>query len=383
MNWVDAVIAVLVVLAALHGRSSGALRQIGSLVGLVAGFVVGTWVAPPLSVHVTSSLWRPLVAIGILVLCASLGSSLGSFVGGIGNRGLKKVSLGAFDAAGGAALGAVTSLVSWWFVATILVNLSWFSVGAAVNSSAIVTTMDKIMPPAAQIENRVLSLIREADFPQVFATVTSPPATPYPAPLQSVATATAGSSVASVVKVLASGGCASDHEGTGFVVGRDSVLTNAHVIAGAREIRIGVDLARVVALDTRNDLALLHVATGGRRPLAFVGSVSVATPSAIVGYPRNGDLTVTPSVVGTTITATSRDIYNAVSFTRSMLVVAGVVEPGNSGSPVVVSGRVAGVIFSKSLSQRATAYAVPADIATTFIRSASTTSTVSTGACLR
>jgi uncharacterized membrane protein required for colicin V production len=212
VNWVDAVIAVLVVLAALHGRSSGALRQIGSLVGLVAGFVVGTWVAPPLSVHVTSSLWRPLVAIGILVLCASLGSSLGSFVGGIGNRGLKKVSLGAFDAAGGAALGAVTSLVSWWFVATILVNLSWFSVGAAVNSSAIVTTMDKIMPPVAQIENRVLSLIREADFPQVFATVTSPPATPYPAPLQSVATATAGSSVTSVVKVLASGGCASDHE---------------------------------------------------------------------------------------------------------------------------------------------------------------------------
>lgn len=383
MNWIDAIIAVLVVSAAFNGRSSGALRQIGGLVGLVGGFVVGTWVAPQLSVHVTSSSWRPLAAIGILIVCSSLGGSLGTFLGGAANRGLKLVMLGSLDAAGGAVIGALTSLVMCWFLASVLVNLSWFSVGAAVNSSAIVTTMDKVMPPVAQLEGKVLNLIREADFPQVFASVTAPPATPYPAPLQSIANAAAGSGASSVVKVLALGACGADHEGTGFVVVRGEVLTNAHVVAGATQLRIGTHTGVLVAIDTRNDLALIRVATDGHAPLTFQSAVSVATPSAVVGYPRDGALTVTPSVVSGHLTATSRDIYNAVSFNRSMVEIAGVVQPGNSGSPVFVSGRVVGVIFSKSLSQRATAYAVPADVASNFVRTSTGVSPVSTGACRR
>jgi S1-C subfamily serine protease len=293
------------------------------------------------------------------------------------------VALGSLDAAGGAVIGAMTSLVTCWFLASVIVNLSWFSVGSAVNSSAIVTTMDKVMPPVTQLEGQVLNLIRDADFPQVFASVTAPPATPYPAPLQSIANAAAGASSTSVMKVLALGACGSDHEGTGFVVGRGEVLTNAHVIAGATQLQVGTHAAQLVAIDTRNDLALLRVATDGHTPLSFLSSVNPATPAAVVGFPLDGALTVTPSVVGGHLTAMSRDIYNKVSFSRDMLVVASVVQPGNSGSPVLVSGRVAGVIFSKSLSQRATAYAVPADIASNFVRSATSVAPVSTGACSR
>ena len=43
-----------------------------------------------------------------------------------------------------------------------------------------------------------------------------------------------------------------------------------------------------------------------------------------------------------------------------MLVVYSNIEPGNSGSPVLVGGDVTGVVFSKSLSQDETAYAIPA-----------------------
>jgi S1-C subfamily serine protease len=42
-----------------------------------------------------------------------------------------------------------------------------------------------------------------------------------------------------------------------------------------------------------------------------------------------------------------------------VLVVYSNIEPGNSGSPVIVRGFVAGVVFSKSLSQSETAYAIP------------------------
>jgi len=44
-----------------------------------------------------------------------------------------------------------------------------------------------------------------------------------------------------------------------------------------------------------------------------------------------------------------------------VLVVYSNIEPGNSGSPVLVRGDVTGVVFSKSLSQSETAYAVRRD----------------------
>lgn len=384
MNWVDAVIAIVVVGAAFNGRSQGALRQIGALAGLVLGLWAGTWVAPTLSVRVTSASWRPLLAIGIVIVCASLGSSLGSFLGGVANRALKLVLLGPLDAAAGAALGALTSLVTCWFVASVIVNMSWFAVGSAVNKSTIVATMDSVMPPAAQIEGRVMDIIRNADFPQVFASVTAPPATVYPAPAQAVATATAAASPRSVVKVLAFGACGADHEGTGFVVSRGVVMTNAHVIAGATRVTAAGRTATVTALDTSNDLALLRVATDERPSLSFVTTVTAGMPAAVVGFPRDGDLTLTPVALGDSFSAQSRNIYNKVTFTRSLLALAGDIQPGNSGSPVVTGGRVAGVVFSKSLSQRLTGYAIPATVAQSFLNTTgASTSPVSTGACTR
>ena len=49
MSWVDRVIGVIVVLQAIRGRARGALLQLGSLAGVVAGYVVGTSIALPLS----------------------------------------------------------------------------------------------------------------------------------------------------------------------------------------------------------------------------------------------------------------------------------------------------------------------------------------------
>ena len=384
MNWVDAVIAVVVVGAAFNGRSQGALRQVGAFAGLIGGLVVGAGVAPTLSTHVTSSSWRPLLAIGIVIVAASLGSSLGSFLGGIVHRGLKLALLGPLDSAAGAALGVVTSLVTCWFVASVIVNMSWFAVGSAVNKSAIITTMDSVMPPAAQIEGRLMDIIRDADFPQVFASVTAPPATAYATPEQAVALATAGASPRSVVKVVAREACGVDHEGTGFVVAHGVVLTNAHVIAGATRVEVIGRPATVTALDPSNDLAVVRVGTGDRPPLSFTVTASPGVAAAVVGYPRNGDLSVSPVALGDSLTAQSRNIYNNATFSRSMLALAGDIQPGHSGSPVVTGGRVAGVVFSKSLSQRHTGYAIPASVALTFLRAhLSNVSPIATGACLR
>ena len=248
----------------------------------------------------------------------------------------------------------------------MVVSLSWFSVGGAVNASSLVRVLDKVMPPASVIEGRVMSVISSADFPQVFSSVISPTIPTISTPAEAVAALEVGNSTASVVKVIARNACGVDSEGTGFVVAPNEVLTNFHVVAGAGEVSVDGSTATSMGFDSLNDLALLHVGTHGLKALSFSSAAQGAT-AAIVGYPLDGPRRLTPAAVADVLSVSSRDVYNKVSFTRSLLGLSATVEPGNSGSPVFVHGRVAGVVVSKSLSQKNTAYAIPATVATAFI----------------
>jgi S1-C subfamily serine protease len=102
----------------------------------------------------------------------------------------------------------------------------------------------------------------------------------------------------------------------------------------------------------------------------------------VIGFPLDGKRTVSPSVISGEITAESRDIYDKTTFSRTVLVVYSNVAPGNSGSPVLVQGGVVGVVFSKSLSQGETAYAVPAAIARSDVARTPARGTQSTQSCL-
>ncbi len=56
--------------------------------------------------------------------------------------------------------------------------------------------------------------------------------------------------------------------------------------------------------------------------------------------------------------------------------------PGNSGSPVLVGGRVAGIVESKSISQASTGYAIPENVIQSDLARTSAKGSVSTQACL-
>lgn len=90
--------------------------------------------------------------------------------------------------------------------------------------------------------------------------------------------------------------------GTGFAVGPERVVTNAHVVAEARaddELAIGIVpsdgasavYGRLVAVSQRNDLALLATTSPMRLPpLTIAGSASADSGSVTaVGYPMNVD----------------------------------------------------------------------------------------------
>ena len=382
MSWIDGVIAAVVVLAAFRGRATGALRQVGNWVGFATGFIIGTWCAPPLAHHVSSATWRPLTAIGIVVVVSFLGAAFGRLCGGAAHHSLRQMHLGSLDASVGAGIGVISTLLSCWLLAGVLVNAPWFSLAGGISQSKILVALDHVMPPVPTIEAKLAGLFRGADFPSVFADIVAPSVPTVTTPSNDVTTQQVGDRSPAVVKVIASGACGASHEGTAFVIGRNEVVTNAHVVAGASMVRVNGQRAHVRLVDIRDDLAVLSVSTGTLPVLQLIDPPARGTATAVVGYPLDGPLTVTPSAFAGLITASSRDLYGGATFDRSLAVLNAKVQPGNSGSPVFVGGRVIGIVVSRSTSQTDIAYALPSAVIRADLVKVNFTASVSTGACL-
>ncbi|HUX05388.1 MAG TPA: CvpA family protein [Acidimicrobiales bacterium] len=381
MSWIDFLVLGVVALAAVRGYFTGALRQLGSLAGFVAGFFLGAQIAPSIATAITRSSWRPLLALVLVLVIAFFISALGQMIGGAAGRSLDTLKLGLFDRGAGLVVGAVGATVMCWLLAGVLAATAWGSLAIGIQNSYVLKALDAFLPPVPAVEAKVQTLFRSADFPGIFATIVSPTLpsgpTPHLGPLQP---SLAGP--LSVQKVLAIGGCASDHQGTGFYVGPHEVITNAHVVAGAHSVTVGGARAVVALFDPSDDLAVLRVPNASEAAL----SMSKAPPAGgtrgrVVGFPLDGTRTGAPAVVRGTVTGEGRDIYNRQLLTRTYLVVNAQVQPGNSGSPVLVGGQVAGVIVSKSLSEAVTAYAIPVSVVRYELSLTPSVGSVSTESC--
>lgn len=149
--------------------------------------------------------------------------------------------------------------------------------------------------------------------------------------------------------------------GSGFAVGPNRIVTNAHVIAPAQEgksVAIGVvpsegaeaTRARIVAVDPARDLALLEIERGSFAPIPlFVGPLEDGIPVAALGYPGNVDLATARS---------AQDYITPLPATRSVGIFSNVrpingimtllhtanIARGHSGGPLLDQcGRVLGV----------------------------------------
>jgi uncharacterized membrane protein required for colicin V production len=383
VNWIDLVIVVIVALAALRGFARGAVRQVLSLAGLVAGFYLSARVAPSLSRHVSNTSWRPGVALGIVIVGSLLGGFIGEFVGSIIAKTISVMMLGIVDRTIGIVVGAIEALVGCWLIAGLLVSTTWASLASEIQHSRILASIDKVMPPIPSVEADVQNLFRSGDFPSVFAKVVAPSLQPPINPHNLGPLVTSLSQPSAVEKVIASGGCNTDSQGTGFYVTTDEVLTNAHVVAGHDNITVGGAPAQVALYDPENDLAVLRVPSARHTPLHFLASTPAPrTPVHVVGFPLNATRTRASGYVEGEISAQSRDIYNQSLRAREFLVLEVNVNPGNSGSPVFEGSHVVGVLESKSVSQQSTAYAIPYSVVRVDLAHVPSAGVASTQSCM-
>ena len=125
---------------------------------------------------------------------------------------------------------------------------------------------------------------------------------------------------------------------TGVAMGDGRVLTVAHVLEGARFVRVDGRPARVVRVDRRLDLAELAV-PGLDAPSVRTGGLG---SEAVLRVLRDGEAVTLPAPVRRRVRA-SIDGHS-----RPALELAATVEPGDSGAPVVdAHGRVLGIVFAR------------------------------------
>jgi S1-C subfamily serine protease len=211
-------------------------------------------------------------------------------------------------------------------------------------------------------------LVGDSPFPEVFADLrpapdTGPPPEQIPVSPEIVALVTA-----STVNVEADG-CGGRSEGSGWAVAPDTIVTNAHVVAGSDSIQVRrpdgrVIAATVVVFDDNRDLAILEVDGLGQEPLA-IGQPQPGTQGVEVGYP-GGQNQPRPAPVGISDVrhAVGRDIYGDDQTEREVVFLSAGLRKGDSGAPVAdAQGAVVGTVFAIAADRSTTAYALaPSEI---------------------
>ena len=164
--------------------------------------------------------------------------------------------------------------------------------------------------------------------------------------------------------------------GTGFIIGDNQILTNAHVVSNSRRLLITVHgspekyPAKVEHIAHDCDLALLSVEDFSdfeSFPRFEIGEVpKLESQVRVIGYPVGGErLSVTRGVV-------SRIDFQPYSHSRadSHLVVQidAAINPGNSGGPVLQDDKVVGVAFQGLRQADNTGYIIPTPVVRRFLK---------------
>lgn len=392
MDLVDLVIIVALCYAAVVGYRRGLTYSLFSLMGLVVGLVIGSWLAatiPPLFHQYTATI-RSVIAIGLVLALAFLGDALGGLLGARLRITTLRSHLGPVDSLAGTAWGLLVVLAVSWFLGLVFDQGPVQPIAAQIQASTILRTLDRDLPQGPAWLGYLQHVFSAVPFPEVFANLVPPLPGPVALPGNLSGDAAVRRDVAETLKVV-SVGCGGLIEGSGFPVGKDLVLTNAHVVAGGHGTqvqipgRIGSLPARVVFFDPHTDLALLLVPGLNLTPLTFSNSGARGTQGAVIGYPGGGAEQVVPGAIRGQIQAVGRDIYSQGLVSRQIYILQASVIPGNSGGPFVnLQGQVLGVVFAKSLVTSDEGYALTAsEIAPDLARGERDTAPVSTQGCVQ
>lgn len=368
----DLALIALAVVVGIRGYRQGLLVGAASLAGFIGGALIGTRIAGPIAGLFASGSAQSLVALLTVLIVATLLQELFAYVAAIGRDAVRPGPLRVADSVFGTVLSVAAMLFVAWLLGLAVINSPFTGLARQVRHSRILTTVDDLVPNGVYLAfSSFLRVVETRDLPPVFAGLNPPFAPPVAAPVNGAVPARVIRAAApSIVKIVATDPeCGQQTEGSGFVYAPGHVLTNAHVVAGARSVHIAGDgtgaslglRARVVLFDPNTDVAVLDVPGLTRTSLAFHSPVASGAPAEVIGYPEDGPFTPTAARIAVQQLITGPNIYSNATVTRQVYVLRAAVRPGNSGGPLLApNGRVDGVVFAASTTDPATGYALTA-----------------------
>jgi S1-C subfamily serine protease len=160
--------------------------------------------------------------------------------------------------------------------------------------------------------------------------------------------------------------------GSGVIIDPRHILTNDHVVAGASDIKVGLDdgrevTGRLVGRDEETDLALVEVTADGLTPAPLGDSdeLQVGDWVLAVGNPFGLEHTVTAGIISATGRAlVAGDAGGKRTLLATFLQTDASINPGNSGGPLIdTMGKVIGIATAAESRGNGIGYAVPINLA--------------------
>lgn len=365
----DLALVLLVIGSMAMGWRQGAVAALLSILGVIAGGVVGLELAPQAMDLVEGGAARMAVGLSVLVGLVVIGHTVGAVAGqSLRNRMHSPMVVGV-DSGFGAVVQALMTLLVVWMISLPVATAMPGPTGDAIRGSRVLATVDEMAPDAlAGLPSRIVRRIDDSGVPAAIAPFEQRrPQNDAPADPSVVDPAVVEQVRPSVVRVLGEAPqCSRLLQGTGFVVAPDLVVTNAHVVAGVDTVRLetvaGLVDAMVVHFDPLDDIAVLRSWNLPLDPLDWASAEGQVGDGAVVlGFPESGPFTATPARVDDRLLIRGPDIYAATRHDREAYVLRSDVRHGNSGGPLITGdGRALGVVFGAGVNDDQTGYALTA-----------------------
>lgn len=363
MNRLDLVIVVVTVVGIVSGLRRGLARHTLSWGGWVLGAPAATAVSASLLEHVGApgSSRRLVIGLTLVLVAGVVGSTMGRALGSRLHGLLERLRLGAVDTVLGGLAGVAVVVFTLWIFVPAMANVAGWPSQAVRGSTIARNVVDRLGDPPSSL-NGLSDGLGLSGLPQVFDSLHRAPSVAAPPDSVPLGAETLAAVQRSVVKVSGEA-CGRRVSGSGVVVGRELVVTNAHVVAGVTEPSVLSPedqpfSARAVAFDPARDVAVLAV-PGLDRGVIEWGTASAGEEGAAVGYPGGGSQQVMAARIAEQVTAVGRDIYDDAETTRQVLIIGSKLQPGDSGGALVGGdGRLDGLVFAVAPDREGVAYAL-------------------------
>jgi S1-C subfamily serine protease len=390
--WLLDLLVVLLLLGyTVSGYRRGLLHGIAAFAGLAVGAVAAFFAMPLVGSWVPEPMWRIVATVFTAITLIVLGQSVGARVGGGIRSRLKRSPLRIADRLLGAAVSAITAALVAALLALGVTALGVPPLSQAVGSSAVLRAIDDATPdPVQAFLAGVRSAVVEGGLPLITEALGGITTSPE-LPLADTGTPDLTRAANSVVRITGNAfECGQNQTGSGFVVARGRVVTNAHVVAGVAEPIVevpggGALPGRVVYFDPATDLAVIAVEGMTTPPLPLASTLPPGSTAVVDGYPYGGPFTTGAARVLSITSTAVDDIYGGPGGPREIYTLAADVREGNSGGPLVTtSGEVAGVVFAKSADLANVGYAMTmTELAPVAAQAPALTEAVAPGVCVR